>query len=225
MTDKGAEQERLIHAYVDGDLDDQARAAFQTRCAGDAQLRADLERITSLKQHLLALPSPELPARLGDQIMRDVLAAETRSACWRWVLRPVPVPAWAAALLVIACGAALWTAFGEPEPPQSMPPSTPSVAFETVDIACPAPHAVPVRFLLHAPRAARVSLVGDFNAWSAQDHLMADTNENGVWTVTVPMRPGRYQYKFVVDGEWITDPDASAYTSDGFGSQNAVLSI
>jgi hypothetical protein len=93
-----------------------------------------------------------------------------------------------------------------------------------VAAAC-VPTRVPVRFVLHAPKARSVSVAGDFNSWKRSKTTLADDNGNGVWTVTVYLTPGRYQYKFVVDGKWVVDPDAPGYHVDGFGGRNAVLSI
>jgi 1,4-alpha-glucan branching enzyme len=50
--------------------------------------------------------------------------------------------------------------------------------------------------------------------------------QGGVWTVELPLAPGRrYEYMFVVDGRWVTDPTAPASVDDGFGGQNAVLDL
>ncbi|MCK5796293.1 MAG: hypothetical protein KAI47_03865, partial [Deltaproteobacteria bacterium] len=90
--------------------------------------------------------------------------------------------------------------------------------------ACvPVPVRVPVRFVFHAAKAKRVAVVGDFNHWKRQGTILADDNGDGLWSVTVYLPPGRYQYKFVVDGKWVVDPDASGYLGDGFGGRNAVL--
>ncbi|MBI5672411.1 MAG: glycoside hydrolase family 13, partial [Nitrospirae bacterium] len=51
-------------------------------------------------------------------------------------------------------------------------------------------------------------------------------SDGGVWTATIPLKPGRYQYMFVIDGkQWIADPLAPEETTDGFGAQNAVLDV
>jgi len=83
-----------------------------------------------------------------------------------------------------------------------------------------------VRFMLRAPKAKQVSLVGDFNDWSVDQNPLSDPDENGIWTISIPLDPGRYQYKFLVDGkQWVVEPDAQAYQPDGFGAQNALLVI
>ena len=82
------------------------------------------------------------------------------------------------------------------------------------------------RFLLHAPKARQVAVVGDFNEWARNGTPLSDSDENGIWTVSVPLTPGRYQYKFLVDGkQWVVEPDAPAYHPDGFGGRNSLLEI
>lgn len=63
----------------------------------------------------------------------------------------------------------------------------------------------PVAFVISAPDAQAVFLTGSFNNWNITDHLMAK-QADGRWTATLPLTPGRHQYKFVVDGEWVLDP-------------------
>ena len=49
---------------------------------------------------------------------------------------------------------------------------------------------------------------------------------SGAWSVTIPLKPGRYAYMFVVDGrQWVADPFASEQKDDGFGSRNAVVDV
>jgi hypothetical protein len=53
-----------------------------------------------------------------------------------------------------------------------------------------------------------------------------ERSDGGVWTATIPLKPGRYQYMFVIDGKrWIADPLATEDAGDGFGSRNAVLDV
>jgi 1,4-alpha-glucan branching enzyme len=83
-----------------------------------------------------------------------------------------------------------------------------------------------VRFSLDAAGARRVALAGDFNGWKPDEILLADTTGRGHFSVTLPLRPGRYAYMFVVDSAtWVTDPRAEAHRDDGFGNLNAVVTI
>jgi 1,4-alpha-glucan branching enzyme len=83
-----------------------------------------------------------------------------------------------------------------------------------------------VSFTLFAPKSSRVNLVGDFNNWSTTADPLFDREGTGVWTLTIPLAPGRYEYKFYVDGEkWIPDPGNPERTDDGFGGWNSVITV
>jgi len=82
------------------------------------------------------------------------------------------------------------------------------------------------RFVLVAPQAARVSLVGDFNDWDASATPMVAEGKNGLWTVYVPLEPGLHTYAFVVDGaHFLPDPSAPIAPDDGFGHRNSVVFV
>ena len=84
----------------------------------------------------------------------------------------------------------------------------------------------PVEFLLVAPRAASVMLVGDFNDWTASATPLHTAAAGGLWAVTVPLAPGRYRYAFVVDGKrWQPDPSAPPAPDDEFGSPSSVVTV
>lgn len=83
-----------------------------------------------------------------------------------------------------------------------------------------------VKFVLVAPQAKAVSLVGDFNRWDASATPMTRTPTGGTWSVTLPVTPGRHLYAFVVDGtQWLADPAAPLSPEDGFGAANSVLLV
>jgi hypothetical protein len=85
----------------------------------------------------------------------------------------------------------------------------------------------PIQFILLAPQAARVAIVGDFNDWDpTATPLQADGSTGGTWSVVVPLRPGRYRYSFVVDGDrWVVDPGAPRAVDDDFGPASSVVTI
>lgn len=85
------------------------------------------------------------------------------------------------------------------------------------------PHTI--KFVLVAPSAARVSVVGDFNGWNAAATPMQAQGVNGVWTVFVPLQPGLHTYSFVVDGQFVSDPTAPLAPDDGFGSRNSIVLV
>lgn len=69
-----------------------------------------------------------------------------------------------------------------------------------------------------------VALAGSFNGWNKTATVM-NGNSSGTYTVTVPLDPGTYSYKFVVDDKWVTDPTNPTTSSDGMGGTNSVLKV
>ena len=83
-----------------------------------------------------------------------------------------------------------------------------------------------VIFRYFDPDTAKVHVVGDFNNWSAGSDPMVDKNGDGEWTLFFNLPPGRYEYKFVVDGvTWIPDPRNQNTVPDGFEGRNSLLII
>ena len=78
-----------------------------------------------------------------------------------------------------------------------------------------------IEFNLHSPDAEKVFLAGDFNHWDAGS-LPMKKNGNGIWETRVELPPGRYEYRFWVDGVWQDDPNAHERVANPFGTQNCV---
>ena len=82
-----------------------------------------------------------------------------------------------------------------------------------------------VKFVLIAPQASRVAVVGDFNGWDGSA-TPAVRQANGTWTAFFPLAPGRHVYSFVVDGtHFVTDPSAPIAPDDGYGQKNSVVVV
>jgi len=79
-------------------------------------------------------------------------------------------------------------------------------------------------FSLYAPDAHEVFLVGDFNGWQPYN-LKARKFKDGTWSKSVQLKAGTYQYLFLVDGEWWTDPVNPNRVHNPFGSENSVVEI
>lgn len=86
-----------------------------------------------------------------------------------------------------------------------------------------AEHGVAV-FRLEAPTAQTVKLVADFTGWD-KNPLDLQLSENGFWQITVALPPGRYAYRFLVDGEWYDDPLCAQCEANPFGTTNAVVEV
>lgn len=78
-----------------------------------------------------------------------------------------------------------------------------------------------VQFELSAPEAREVFVAGEFNNWDARATPLKK-DKNGVWKITFPLTPGRYEYRFLTDGKWENDPSCSGCVLNGFGSLNCV---
>jgi hypothetical protein len=79
-----------------------------------------------------------------------------------------------------------------------------------------------VQFRISADDARQVALVGTFSGW--EGHALEEVSP-GVWSTTLPLAPGMYDYAFVIDGErWQLDPLAPA-VADGFGGANSRIAV
>jgi 1,4-alpha-glucan branching enzyme len=94
---------------------------------------------------------------------------------------------------------------------KSPPASTPGRA-ATVVLRC------------HAPDAKSVYVAGAFNDWRP-DVTPLQPQANGLWTIELDLPPGDYEYRFVVDGCWCSDPEAKETVPNPFGDYNAVLRV
>ena len=84
----------------------------------------------------------------------------------------------------------------------------------------------PVQFVLVAPTAKSVAVVGDFNDWGLNDTALVATNHEGVWSVTAPVPTGVHRYAYVVNGkDWVADPSAPRSAGDDFGMPSSVLVV
>jgi hypothetical protein len=88
----------------------------------------------------------------------------------------------------------------------------------------PASPRVKVIFVLPKADAKHVSLSGEFNGWSP-DATPMKRHDDGHWETTVDLAPGRYQYKFVVDGQWIPDLLARENVWNQHGTLNSVVEV
>jgi 1,4-alpha-glucan branching enzyme len=81
-----------------------------------------------------------------------------------------------------------------------------------------------ITFKLEASEAKEAILVGDFNSWDVKKHTMKKDNK-GRWTKIVTLAPGRYEYKFLVDGQWQNDPNNDQMVANSFGTLNNILTV
>jgi len=71
--------------------------------------------------------------------------------------------------------------------------------------------------------AKNVIVTGSFNGWSEDGYRMY--KKDGVWICPVFLKPGKYTYKFIVDGKWLIDPANELWEENEYGTGNSVLWI
>ena len=222
-----------IQAYLDGELDRTAREAFERALHEDAQLARQVAALknadawlqssrtkapaglaAAIERTLGGSRQVRRPARASAQpAVRDRSADRgpwLRTPFWRWALPGVG--AMAAALLLIV--------FWGPGGLEDGGADRPAPSGEQAGV--PAAEGSRHHFILRAPGAEQVCLVGNFNRWEVCATPLAAENGD-LWQVSVDLPPGRYEYMFVVDDHWITDPQAAVHIDDGFGNRNALL--
>ena len=154
---------------------------------------------------------------------------------WRWLVEPKTVRISPLFGLAMAAGFAAMMVLGArrggDEPTGLTPVGAPQAGIvRQVGDARPTPGTTQqmyVHFVFVAPAARSVAVVGDFNDWNVNETpLQPVQKQQGVWSVSVPLPPGRYTYTFVVDGEtWVADPSAPPALEDDFGTPKSVVTV
>ncbi len=104
------------------------------------------------------------------------------------------------------------------------PPQSPGKATAVEALAPPVPSKVKVTFGVVELGAKHVWLSGEFNGWLPTATPMT-RRQDGHWETTLELAPGRYQYKFIVDGQWIPDPQARQNVWNQHGTLDSVVEV
>ena len=80
-------------------------------------------------------------------------------------------------------------------------------------------------FVLAAPDASKVYILGDFNGWRKSEANCLSRTDNGRWSGHFNLRKGRYRYKYMVDDKWLHDPDNPVKEPNVFGSLDSIISV
>jgi 1,4-alpha-glucan branching enzyme len=91
---------------------------------------------------------------------------------------------------------------------------------KTTTAACP----VLVHFEFVHSTAQHVCIAGTFNDWHGSATPMISLGE-GRWAKELLLPPGTYEYRLVVDGDWVGDPKANETVANPFGSHNMLLRV
>jgi chromosome partitioning protein len=80
-------------------------------------------------------------------------------------------------------------------------------------------------FSYYSPRAESVKLVGDFNQWAEDQAFVMQRDDEGIWSKEIPLKPGTYEYKFVVNDNWVLDQTNPNTVESSFGVHNSVIEV
>jgi hypothetical protein len=188
----------LANRYLDGELHQGEKTAFEERLDSEAHLRTYVDEVRALDGSAIALEvfkAPKIDLSHGVRL-------PYRNMKYRIG------PFFAGAVVSAACiliGIGVGTRFLKP----------PAVSI----------HTEAFRIIYHAPGADSVSVLGDFNGWSSEIPLKPK-GEGGYWFAEIQVKPGEYRYVLMVDGkERPGDPLADYVIDDDFGSKNSVVRI
>ena len=159
----------------------------------------------------------QIDPALDGRVMREITALPTPGGAtalgkaWRWLRRPHQLTLTPLGGLAAAAALAVVVFLSRMDRIPSPVPRAESRAFQ---------------FVLVAPRATRISLVGDFNDWDATRTPMRRAGSEALWTAVVPLAPGRYHYAFLVDGSrWLADPSAPVARDEDYGAPSSVVTV
>lgn len=79
-------------------------------------------------------------------------------------------------------------------------------------------------FKLEAKSAKEVYIAGSFNNWNTLSHKLKK-DKKGIWSIKISLPKGKHEYKFIVDGEWLTDPNCKKEVKNPFGSFNSLIEV
>jgi hypothetical protein len=218
-------EDDLIQRFLDHELTPDDRVAFLRAVDADPSLRRQWLNLEMVVAEAARLPRIDPSVRFINQLKErtrpkpslwaTLWASVTRPRMLRWNLAQAMS---AACVVLVAVGALI----------RSIPErivDAPAGSTQTISSETAAEPKVLVRLVFVQPDARSVSVAGDFNGWNPARTALKRA-DGGIWTVTLLLKPGRYEYMFVVDGtHWIADPLATEEIGDGFGSRNAVLDV
>jgi hypothetical protein len=207
---------KSLNPYIDQALDASTAQQVEEHLKSCS---ACCEEYLKLKQVVSALNSISLqpaPADFTQSIMAKISQKEIQiQTSWMDLLKNrISIPRFSFRLICAAVASVLVVFFAF------------TFIFNTPDTFLICSAEVQFSLKINDNKAHTVAIAGDFNGWNPQANILEDHEGDGIWTGTLNLKPGRYEYMFVLDGEkWFPDPNALRYVKDGFGNRNAILEI
>jgi len=207
---------KLINPYIDQVLDAESIRQVEEHLKSCPSCNKEYQRLNKIITSLNSLSTQPVPATFTQSLMAKISQEEIQiQTSWMDRLKKrVSIPQLSFRLAGAAAATALILFFAFTfifNTPATSPICSAEVQFS---------------LRINDNKAHTVAIAGDFNGWNPQMNILEDPEGDGIWTGTLNLEPGRYEYMFVMDGEkWFPDPNALRYVKDGFGNKNAILEI
>ncbi len=88
-----------------------------------------------------------------------------------------------------------------------------------------APKKAKVTFSVNAELGSKVYVAGTFNNWDPTANELIDKKGTGEYAGTIALAKGKYEYKFIINGAWIADPDCHEWVGNDQGTINSCLTV
>ena len=89
----------------------------------------------------------------------------------------------------------------------------------------PSARMVKKQFFCDDPNASCVKIVGSFNNWNTSEESLMERKKDGTWSKSIILAPGTYQYRFLIDDDWVEDQNNPNQVDNSFGGKNSVIRI
>jgi hypothetical protein len=181
-----------------------------------------------IKDVARALREPvRISASFNERVMRAVrgLPKHSRLSFWRRLAMPRTITVRPLAASLVAASLVLFALVGLWHVSADLDrAATPFAKAMFRPKAAPDQH---VQFVLVAPDAKKVAVVGDFNGWDASHSgYQAQHRGGGVWSVMASVPVGHHRYSFIVDDSlWVADPSAPRVVDNDFGTTNSAIVV
>ncbi|MBN2373989.1 hypothetical protein JXL19_09410 [bacterium] len=221
-------KERIFN-IIDGEASEEERAILEKECSENPEVareKESLENIVSLLKHTERLEIPDgFTEKVMERISKRHVRLKRKIACWIRPLVNIQIDRalkWSLAIsfVLLICGGLVFQHFRF----KRMYTQIEYLERQVLDLKN---STVATRFVFHCPTAKTVHLSGTFNDWQVNDESrLIKTGSGDTWSITLMIKPGRYEYMFLVDEkDWVIDPGATDFSSDGFGSKNSIVNI
>jgi hypothetical protein len=207
---------KLLNPYIDQALDADTAQQVEEHLKSCSTCNKEYQSLKEIITSLNSLSPKPAPETFTQNIMAKISQKEIQiQTSWiNRIKKQVSIPQPSFRLVGAAAAATLIVFFAF------------TFIFNTPDTSLICLAEVQFSLKINDSKAHTVAIAGDFNGWNPQANILEDPEGDGIWTGTLKLEPGRYEYMFVLDGEkWLPDPNALRYVKDGFGNKNAILEI